>query len=125
MKKLFTTIILLTVAAITIQAAKPRTSLKVSSTRKQTVTGFGGACCDGAMKPFGTDNACVGKLYGAKSKIGLNILRMEISPNLEDKADQWGDYDWCGRCLRTELGQAVRQLQRRDADHLLFRSNQT
>ena len=23
-------------------------------------------------------------------------MRMEISPNLEDKADQWGDYDWNG-----------------------------
>ena len=77
-----------------IQAAKPRTSLKVSSTRKQTVTGFGGACCDGAMKPFGTDNACVSKLYGAKSKIGLNILRMEISPSFT--GDNWGDYDWNG-----------------------------
>ena len=77
-----------------IQAAKPRTSLKVSSTRKQTVSGFGGACCDGAMKPFGTDNACVSKLYGPKSKIGLNIMRMEISPSFT--GDNWGDYDWNG-----------------------------
>lgn len=74
--------------------AKPRTSLRVSSTRKQTVSGFGGACCDGAMKPFGTDNACVGRLYGPKSKIGLNILRMEISPSFT--GDNWGDYDWNG-----------------------------
>ena len=95
MNRIFTTIILL-VAVTAIQAAKPRTSLVVKETRKQTVSGFGGACCDGAMKPFGTDNACVSKLYGPKSKIGLNILRMEISPNLEDKADQWGDYDWNG-----------------------------
>ncbi len=94
MKKIFTTIILLVSTSIMIQAAKPRTSLKVSSTRKQTVTGFGGACCDGAMKPFGTDNACVSKLYGAKSKIGLNILRMEISPSFT--GDNWGDYDWNG-----------------------------
>ena len=94
MKKIFTTIILLVSTSIMIQAAKPRTSLKVSSTRKQTVTGFGGACCDGAMKPFGTDNACVSRLYGAKSKIGLNILRMEISPSFT--GDNWGDYDWNG-----------------------------
>ena len=94
MKKIFTTIILLVSTSIMIQAAKPRTSLKVSSTRKQTVTGFGGACCDGAMKPFGTDNACVSKLYGAKSKIGLNILRMEISAIFT--GDNWGDYDWNG-----------------------------
>ena len=96
MKKTITTAIIALVAVTAIQAAKPRTSLTVNNVRKQTVTGFGGACCDGAMKPFGTDNACVGRLYGAKSKIGLNILRMEISPNLEDKADQWGDYDWNG-----------------------------
>ena len=76
------------------QAAKPQTSLQVLSTRKQTVTGFGGACCDGAMKPFGDDNACVGRLFGPRSKIGLNILRMEISPSFT--GDNWGDYDWNG-----------------------------
>ena len=76
------------------QAAKPRTSLQVFDVRKQTVTGFGGACCDGAMKPFGNDNACVSKLYGYRSKIGLNIMRMEISPSFT--GDNWGDYDWNG-----------------------------
>ena len=76
------------------QAAKPRTSLQVFDVRKQTVTGFGGACCDGAMKPFGNDNACVSKLYGYRSKIGLNIMRMEISPSFT--GDNWGDYDWKG-----------------------------
>lgn len=76
------------------QAAKPQTSLQVFGTRKQTVTGFGGACCDGAMKPFGDDNACVGRLFGPRSKIGLNILRMEISPSFT--GDNWGDYDWNG-----------------------------
>ena len=76
------------------QAAKPRTSLQVFDVRKQTVTGFGGACCDGAMKPFGNDNACMSKLYGYISKIGLNIMRMEISPSFT--GDNWGDYDWNG-----------------------------
>ena len=85
-------IVLLTVTVI--HAAKPRYSITVNNERKQTITGFGGACCDGAMKPFGTDNACVSKLYGAKSKIGLNILRMEISPSFT--GDNWGDYDWNG-----------------------------
>ena len=94
MKKIFTTIILLAAAAITVQAAKPRSNLTVYKTQKQHISGFGGACCDGAMKPFGTDNACVGKLYGPKSKIGLNILRMEISPSFT--GDNWGDYDWNG-----------------------------
>ena len=95
MKRILTSIMIVMVAGTAIAAGLP-TSLKVYATKKQTVTGFGGACCDGAMKPFGEDNACVGKLYGPLSKIGLNILRMEISPNLEDKADQWGDYDWNG-----------------------------
>jgi glucuronoarabinoxylan endo-1,4-beta-xylanase len=76
--------------------AKPSYVLTVYDTPRQTITGFGAACCDGAMKPFGDDNAPVSRLYGRKSKIGLNIMRMEISPNLEDKADQWGDYDWNG-----------------------------
>ena len=93
MKKIITTVLVLFVA-IGIQAAKPRTSLIVYNTHKQTVTGFGGACCDGAMKPFGDDNACVGRLFGPRSKIGLNILRMEISPSFT--GDNWGDYDWNG-----------------------------
>ena len=94
MKRIFTLIIVLAATSLAIQAAKPRTNLKVSATKKQTVTGFGGACCDGAMKPFGSDDACIGRLYGKKSKIGLNILRMEISPSFE--GDNWGDYDWNG-----------------------------
>jgi glucuronoarabinoxylan endo-1,4-beta-xylanase len=101
MKKVLTTILALT-AVIAVQAAKPRTSLVVKDTRKQTISGFGGACCDGAMCPFGNDNACVKKLYGPNSKIGLNILRMEISPNFEGDiiVPEWGNwdspYDWNG-----------------------------
>lgn len=93
MKKIITTVLVLFVA-IGIQAAKPRTSLIVYNTHKQTVTGFGGACCDGAMKPFGDDNACVGRLFGPRSKIGLNILRMEISPSFTGEGG--GDYSWNG-----------------------------
>ena len=91
MKKILT---LFFAVAVTVgsQAAKPQTSLQVFGTRKQTVTGFGGACCDGAMKPFGEDNACVSRLFGPRSKIGLNILRMEISPSFT--GDNRGDYDW-------------------------------
>ena len=95
MKKIILSLITL-LGFTAIQAVKPRYVLKVKSTQKQTITGFGAACCDGAMKPFGTDNTPVSRLYGKRSKIGLNIMRMEISPNLEDKADQWGDYDWNG-----------------------------
>ena len=93
MKKILTLFLAIAVM-VGSYAAKPRTSLQVYSTRKQTVTGFGGACCDGAMKPFGDDNACVGRLFGPRSKIGLNILRMEISPSFT--GDNWGDYDWNG-----------------------------
>ena len=94
MKRIFTFVIIGLVVSTAVQAAKPRTSLKIYATQKQKVSGFGGACCDGAMKPFGTDNACVSKLYGPKSKIGLNIMRMAISPSFT--GDNWGDYDWNG-----------------------------
>lgn len=93
MKKIILSLIVL-LGVTAVHAGKPRTTLKVSNTLKQTITGFGGACCDGAMKPFAEDNAPVDKLYGADSEIGLNILRMEISPSLT--GDNWGDYDWNG-----------------------------
>lgn len=87
---------ILVMAATVMGVAKPRPyHLTVYNTPRQTITGFGGACCDGAMKPFGEDYAaCISKLYGKRSKIGLNILRMEISPSFT--GDNWGDYDWNG-----------------------------
>ena len=99
MKKICTTIvILLTVAAI--HAAT--ITVTVTDTRLQTITGFGAACCDGAMCPFGNDTQPVKLLYGPQSKIGLNIMRMEISPNFEGdiRVPEWGNwdspYDWNG-----------------------------
>ena len=84
---------MLALATVTaIQAAS--ISLAVKDTRKQTITGFGAASCDGAMKPFGTDTQPARLLYGDESKIGLNIMRMEISPSFT--GDNWGDYDWNG-----------------------------
>lgn len=76
-------------------------NLVVKNTRYQTVTGFGAACCDGAMCPFGDDTQPVKLLYGPSSKIGLNIMRMEISPNFKGDitaADVGWDtsYDWQG-----------------------------
>lgn len=67
----------------------------------QTVTGFGAAACDGAMCPFGTDTKPVQLLYGPTSKIGLNIMRMEISPNFKGDINAsdigWDTpYDWKG-----------------------------
>ncbi|MBO7467235.1 MAG: endo-1,4-beta-xylanase xyn5A [Bacteroidaceae bacterium] len=99
MKRLFTSIIFLATVAV-IQAAT--ITLTVYDTRYQTITGFGAACCDGAMCPFGADTRPVQLLYGPQSKIGLNIMRMEISPNFEGdvKVPEWGNwdtpYDWNG-----------------------------
>ena len=92
MKKLFTILFAL-VSVTAIHAAT--VTLKVSDTRLQTVTGFGAACCDGAMCPFGSDTNPVKLLYGAESKIGLNIMRMEISPNFVGDVivKEWGNYD--------------------------------
>ena len=104
MKKVLTTILALAglgaVHAATI-------TLRVTSTKYQTVTGFGAADCDGAMCPYGSDTQPVKLLYGPQSKVGLNIMRMEISPNFKGNitaADVGWDtpYDWYGSvpCVR-------------------------
>ena len=99
-RALLSLIVVLGVTAI--QATKVRSALTIYDTRKQTVTGFGAACCDGAMCPFGNDTSPVKKLYGSSSDIGLNIMRMEISPNFEGdiRVPEWGNwdspYDWNG-----------------------------
>ena len=95
--------LLLFVALAATTAVSARTvTVTVSGTRYQTVTGFGAACCDGAMCPFGTDTQPVKLLYGPTSKIGLNIMRMEISPNFvgDIVVPEWNNwdspYDWKG-----------------------------
>ena len=75
--------------------------ITVSDTRLQTITGFGAACCDGAMRPFADDTQPVKLLYGPNSPIGLNIMRMEISPNFKGDMSYsdvgWDTpYDWKG-----------------------------
>jgi glucuronoarabinoxylan endo-1,4-beta-xylanase len=71
--------------------------LEVYDNRQQTITGFGAACCDGAMCPYGTDTAPVRLLYGPTSSIGLNIMRMEISPSFKgDENASWSNYNWKG-----------------------------
>ena len=85
---------LLSLAAVTaVQAAT--VTVTVKDTRYQKVTGFGAACCDGAMCPYGTDTNPVRLLYGPQSKIGLNIMRMEISPNFVGDVivPEWNNYD--------------------------------
>ena len=92
MKRFLSSVFVL-VAATSIHAAT--ISMTVNATRKQTVTGFGAACCDGAMCPYGNDTQPVRLLYGPTSKIGLNIMRMEISPNFVGDVivPEWGNYD--------------------------------
>ena len=99
MKRLFATVL----ALVAVMVGKATTyTIMVSDTRLQTVTGFGGASCDGAMCPFGSDTNPVKLLYGKESKIGLNIMRMEISPNFvgDVVVPEWGNwdtpYDWKG-----------------------------
>ena len=88
-------------ASVTVAQAG-RITVTVEGTRAQKITGFGAAACDGAMCPLGTDTQPVKLLYGDESKIGLNIMRMEISPNFEGdvKVAEWGNwdtpYDWQG-----------------------------
>lgn len=92
MKKIITTIVAL--AALTTVHATKKFTITVTANQLQTITGFGAASCDGAMKPYGTDTGPAKKLYGEESPVGFNIMRMEISPSFE--GDGWGDYDWNG-----------------------------
>lgn len=100
MKRFITSMILI-VVAITAGAIRP-IAITIYNTPKQTITGFGAACCDGAMCPFAKDTKPVELLYGPESKIGLNIMRMEISPNFvgDVRVPEWGNwdtpYDWNG-----------------------------
>lgn len=103
MKTSMKQIIITIVALVAATAARAGViTVTVNDTRYQTVTGFGAACCDGAMCPFGNDTQPVRLLYGNESKIGLNIMRMEISPNFigDVIVPEWGNwdspYDWNG-----------------------------
>ena len=95
-------LLLLCTIALALSASARTIRLTVNDTRYQTITGFGAACCDGAMCPFGNDTQPVKLLYGPTSKIGLNIMRMEISPNFVGDiiVPEWGNwdspYDWKG-----------------------------
>ncbi len=97
--KRFTVSVMTLMAAIAINATTH--IVMVRNTRFQTITGFGAACCDGAMKPFGSDTQPVRLLYGPNSKVGLNIMRMEISPSFQGEG--WGDYNWHGSLPSAQL----------------------
>ena len=98
MKRTITAFLALAVASA---ASAATITVTVTDTRCQTITGFGAAACDGAMCPFANDTKPVDLLYGDQSPIGLNIMRMEISPNHKGNltsADVGWDtpYDWYG-----------------------------
>lgn len=97
--KRFTVSVMTLMAAIAINATTH--IVRVLDKRCQTITGFGAACCDGAMKPFGSDTQPVRLLYGPNSKVGLNIMRMEISPSFQGEG--WGDYNWHGSLPSAQL----------------------
>ena len=100
MKKFLASMMLLAATTAGHAAVIP---LEVYNTRMQTITGFGAACCDGAMYPYGTDTKPVELLYGPTSKIGLNIMRMEISPSFKgDENASWTNYNWQG-CVPSAL----------------------
>ena len=73
----------------------PTIRITVTDQQAQHITGFGAACCDGAMCPFADDTEPVKLLYGPQSEVGFNIMRMEISPNFVGDVivPEWNNYD--------------------------------
>jgi glucuronoarabinoxylan endo-1,4-beta-xylanase len=79
-------------------ASSDDVSVNVTSVRYQHITGFGAAAMGDLMRPI-QDTAIIAKLYGDDSPVGLNIMRIEVSPNLVgDVTTKWWDtpYDWHG-----------------------------
>src|SRR5574344_784052 len=72
-------------------------NVNVTSKQYQHITGFGAAAMGDLMCPI-QDSTIIAKLYGASSPVGLNIMRIEISPNLVgDVVTPWDTpYDWHG-----------------------------
>jgi glucuronoarabinoxylan endo-1,4-beta-xylanase len=72
-------------------------NVNVSSKQYQHITGFGAAAMGDLMCPI-QDTTIIAKLYGSESPVGLNIMRIEISPNLiGDVTTPWDTpYDWHG-----------------------------
>lgn len=72
----------------------------VGTTMKQKITGFGAASLENLMRPT-SDGTITGKAFDPAGPIGLNILRVEMSPNTKGDvtaADVGWDtpYDWHG-----------------------------
>jgi glucuronoarabinoxylan endo-1,4-beta-xylanase len=92
-------LLLAVMTAVSVQTATAVATIRitVNTTKYQRVTGFGAAACYGAMAPI-QDTMVIAKLYGPDSPVGLNLLRMEISPNtIGDVTTPWDTpYDWHG-----------------------------
>lgn len=80
--------------------AQTTITLNVGTTKKQKITGFGAASLENLMRPT-SDGEITGKAFDPEGPIGLNILRVEMSPNTKGDvtaADVGWDtpYDWHG-----------------------------
>lgn len=83
-------------------AASAQTTITctVGTQLKQKITGFGAAAIENLMRPT-SDGEITGKAFDPAGPIGLNILRVEMSPNTKGDmtaADVGWDtpYDWHG-----------------------------
>ena len=99
MKRLF---IASVISLMAFQAATAQTTinLNVTDERRQTVTGFGAAALEHLMRPI-DEVSIIRTAYEPESPIGLNIMRIEMSPNTKGDitaADIGWDtpYDWHG-----------------------------
>ncbi len=89
---------IMTVAAMCSTVAQAVTyRISIAKDSLQRVTGFGAAAMGTLMCPI-TDAKIIEKAYGSDSPVGLNILRMELSPNtIGDVTTPWDtQYDWHG-----------------------------
>lgn len=87
----------LALAATASTKAQTNIDLTISNDSAQHITGFGAAALGTLMCPI-TNDKIIEKAYGADSPIGLNILRMELTPNTIGNVTQPWDtpYDWHG-----------------------------
>ena len=97
--KRFLTLTLMAASLMQMQAQSTLT-MTVTTERQQTVTGFGAAAMEHLMRPV-DDVDIINKAFDPEGPIALNILRMEMSPNLKGDisvADIGWDtpYDWHG-----------------------------
>lgn len=98
MKKILLSTLTFLALSLTQSHAQVALKMTVTTDEKQTITGFGAASLENLMRPT-QDAAIITKAYNPLGKIGLNILRMEMSPTMvPDIKDGWDTpYDWAGQ----------------------------